>query len=390
MRVFLRRNVKEAALDRIRWCYDNFGKVVVSWSGGKDSTVLMEITLMVAREYGRLPLEVLFLDQETEWNGVIELARRTKAREEIDFHWFQIPFRLYNASHREWLNCWGVGEDWMREKESDTIHENTFGTDSFLELFDAIRRKHFGGGDVLCFCGMRAAESMARFFSTANGAFHTCCVFGAEGIPLIGDLTEFKRSADERRLNWDLFPIYDWRDADIWKFIYEHDIDYCSLYDRFYLAGVPKKQMRVSSLVHAEAISHDASVRAAEFEPETWAALTKRLSGFGDVRHCGREIYYAMELPQAFRSWREYRDYLLEHLMQDDGAKEILAKRFEKDDRVNREGGLSDRQMTDLRKAQTRLILMGDWHRATDKNNRILRGWHRKIAAENKAKAMTT
>ena len=59
MKIYKKQNVWDAALDRIRWIYDEFPEVVVSFSGGKDSTVLMELTKIVAREKGRLPLKVM-------------------------------------------------------------------------------------------------------------------------------------------------------------------------------------------------------------------------------------------------------------------------------------------------------------------------------------------
>ena len=41
------KNVYEAALDRIRWLFEEFdGHVSVSNSGGKDSTVCVELALM--------------------------------------------------------------------------------------------------------------------------------------------------------------------------------------------------------------------------------------------------------------------------------------------------------------------------------------------------------
>lgn len=71
-RVYRDQNVYEAALDRMRWLFDEFEDVVVTISGGKDSTVIFNLALMVAREKNRLPLRVFFLDQEAEWNVVIE------------------------------------------------------------------------------------------------------------------------------------------------------------------------------------------------------------------------------------------------------------------------------------------------------------------------------
>ena len=44
------QNVYDAALDRINYLYDRFDNIIVSFSGGKDSTALLNITLEVARK----------------------------------------------------------------------------------------------------------------------------------------------------------------------------------------------------------------------------------------------------------------------------------------------------------------------------------------------------
>ena len=59
MKVYSKKNVFDCALDRIRWVFREFnGNLIVSISGGKDSTVVMELALMVMRELketGELP-----------------------------------------------------------------------------------------------------------------------------------------------------------------------------------------------------------------------------------------------------------------------------------------------------------------------------------------------
>ena len=62
-------NVFDEALARIRMLYDYHDDVIVSMSGGKDSTVLFHLALMVAKERNRLPVKVFWLDQEAEWQA---------------------------------------------------------------------------------------------------------------------------------------------------------------------------------------------------------------------------------------------------------------------------------------------------------------------------------
>ena len=70
--IYLEKNVYEEALDRIRFIFDNHDDVIVSMSGGKDSTVLFHMAYIVASERGRLPVKVFWLDQEAEWQATVD------------------------------------------------------------------------------------------------------------------------------------------------------------------------------------------------------------------------------------------------------------------------------------------------------------------------------
>jgi predicted phosphoadenosine phosphosulfate sulfurtransferase len=60
------KTVYEMALERIEYIFDEFENVSVNFSGGKDSTVTLNLALTVAEKKGRLPLKVMFIDQEAE------------------------------------------------------------------------------------------------------------------------------------------------------------------------------------------------------------------------------------------------------------------------------------------------------------------------------------
>ena len=45
MKYYQNKTVYEAALERIRFLYQEFDDVIVSFSGGKDSTVTLQMTL---------------------------------------------------------------------------------------------------------------------------------------------------------------------------------------------------------------------------------------------------------------------------------------------------------------------------------------------------------
>lgn len=57
--IYSQNNVFDEAMNRIRMLFDNFPEIIVCMSGGKDSTVVFNLAMIVAKERNRLPLKVL-------------------------------------------------------------------------------------------------------------------------------------------------------------------------------------------------------------------------------------------------------------------------------------------------------------------------------------------
>ena len=75
------------AYDRLYRLYADGHRVLVSVSGGKDSTVIMELAIMAARDAGRLPVEVATRDEEIMLPGTFEYLERVAERtDEVSFH----------------------------------------------------------------------------------------------------------------------------------------------------------------------------------------------------------------------------------------------------------------------------------------------------------------
>ncbi len=71
-------NVLNATKSRLEWVFDTFEKVCLSFSGGKDSTVLFHLLADVARRKHRI-FSVMFIDREVQFSTTIEHVSKMKA-----------------------------------------------------------------------------------------------------------------------------------------------------------------------------------------------------------------------------------------------------------------------------------------------------------------------
>ena len=317
MKVYLPESVFEAGLQRMRRLFQEFNNIIINCSGGKDSTVVLNLALIVAEEMDRLPLKVLFIDQEAEWSCVIDYVRVVMSDPRVEPHWLQVPFKLFNATStvEPWLNCWEEGAEWMREKEPDSIHQNVYGTNRFHPMFDKVLAYEFPDAPAICLTGVRCEESPAR-------------LNGLTAFVTYRDIT-WGKAVDKRRGHYVFHPLYDWSYTDIWKSIHDHGWPYCALYDHMYRHGVRIQDMRVSNLHHETAVQSLFFLQ--EVEGGTWNMLTRRLPGIEVTRHINRgDMFAPSKLPSMFACWRDYVDHLIETLITVEPDRLFFADAFAK------------------------------------------------------------
>lgn len=302
--IYTENNVFDEALNRIRMLFDTHEDVIVSMSGGKDSTVVLELALIVARKKNRLPVKAFWLDQEAEWQHTVDYMDSVFRRPEVEPYWFQIPFDFTNSlsAQSNFLKVYDEScpEKWIHQKSDISIKENPLPK---LNRYHPLV-KHLPTAITSKNCavlvGMRMTESPRRRMSITNTSAQW------HGI------TWCSKNIGNTRKFW---PIYDFTDDDVWTAIARNGWKYNQVYDLMYRWGFPKKKMmRVSTLIHET--SWHAIELLQEFEPKTYNRFCARVAGVSTFNHCfdsGTDIV-PKELPFAFRDWKEYRDYLLIHI----------------------------------------------------------------------------
>ncbi len=322
--VYTSKDVLTAAKERMAYIFDEFENIIVSVSGGKDSTVLAHLALQEAHKRDRR-VGMFFLDEEVVYDSTIRQIDylMNMYPENTVKLWFQIEFKLTNAtSYKEGqLNCWEAGKHkiWMRSKQPFSIQHKPWAKE-----VETIRDKNKGFGfydvlenfqnsrpDTAFLVGLRATESMNRWRAVSKNP----------GYKDIMWCTKLKHGSTS------FYPLYDWNFHDIWKYIYDEKLKYSVIYDYMYKKGMGMQEIRVSSLIHEK--SFKALVELPEFEPKTYDRLLKRVSGVSIGNLYGKDAVAmrARKLPKNFDSWMGYRNFLLK-TYPDEAKKHIFEKRF--------------------------------------------------------------
>ncbi len=325
---FTGETVLAAAERRIAMIFDHFGeRVIVSVSGGKDSTVLAVLALVEAHRRG-LRIGIHLLDEEVMYESSVEQVEylMNLYPDNTRRLWLQAPFHLTNATSltEGQLNAWEPGEHklWMRPKRSDSIkgrpwdpeRETVRDKAKGLGFYDVIENFSRCFVDTAFLVGLRAAgESPNRWRAVTRNPV------------MIGDRNVYWGT--KKGDNFALYPIYDWLSDDIWKFIWDNKLRYSKIYDFQERMGYPADERRVSSLIHER--SFRAIVDLPAFEPKTYAKLLKRIKGIALAQETGKsaKLFACRKLPQNFKTWREYRRHLLE-THPDPKAQAIFRRRF--------------------------------------------------------------
>jgi predicted phosphoadenosine phosphosulfate sulfurtransferase len=267
-------DVLTAARQRITWTFENFERIYVSFSAGKDSTVMLHLVMDEARRRGR-KVGLLLVDLEAQYKLTIEHAQACFElyRDVAEPYWVCLPISLRNAVsvyEPQW-KCWDpkAKDAWVRDLPSLGINDQTYfpffheGME-FEEFVPLFGEWYSQGKRTACFVGIRTDESLNRFRTIVKSKKET--VDGKRWT---------SRVIDDQ---YNVYPIYDWRTEDLWTWhAHNPDAPYNKLYDYMHRAGLSIHQMRI-----CQPYGDDQRRGLWLFhliEPETWAKVVARVNG---------------------------------------------------------------------------------------------------------------
>lgn len=327
MKKYINKSVYAAAKERIEKTFDLFEKVYVSFSGGKDSTVMLHMVMAEAEKRCRT-VGVLIIDLEAQYKDTIDHIKRCISRYEknIDLHWFCGELLLRNAVSNfepKWC-CWDSAKevDWVREKPlmaSDLRQYDFYHPKMEFEEFMVLFGQWYARGEsTAAFIGIRADESLHRY---------RAIVADKDGITKMGYKWTTKVSSEL----YNIYPLYDWKTEDIWVFLGKNsELSSNNIYSKMSMAGVPISQQRL-----CQPYGDDQKKGLWLYqilEPDTWSRLINRVSGVNSgalyINEKGSITgYHYIEKPDSM-TWKEYAIFLLGTMPKI--TRENYVKRFKK------------------------------------------------------------
>ena len=349
---YLDINVYEASKKRIEYLFKEFDNILVAFSGGKDSSVCLEMCHDYAKEHNQLnKLAFYHLDYEAQYQMTTDFVEETFKRfDDIKRYWLCLPMKAQcccNMKGGHWITWEESKKDiWVREMPSYDFVINQDNCEFEFDAIDYQVQDNFcnwfikNNGKTAIVIGIRTDESLNRFRAIAS-----------------------EKNAKYKNKKWinnnKAYILYDWNTSDIWVYNERFQKPYNRLYDLFYQAGLSIEQMRVASPFNDSAGASLKFYRV--IDPKNWGKMVGRVNGvnflglYGDTTAMG---WKKITKPNHF-TWKEYCYFLLNTL--DEKTKEHYLQKLNTSIKFWKEKGgcLSDETIEELKDDNVKFIDKG-------------------------------
>ncbi len=318
-KTYIDKNVYEAAQERIKFIFDEFENVLVSFSCGKDSAICLNMFYDYAKEHNCLDrLAMYYMDYEADYESTDEFAKRSFEEnfEGIKKYWLCLPISAQcscSMTETYWIPWDEDKKDiWVKEMPDNeyVVNEHNVPFDFVKGSYGADTRVRFTQwfsseyGKTAVIVGIRCDESLNRL----------AIITSQHRVNMYKDIRYSKKIDDN---TYSFYPIYDWTTEDVWTANAKFEWDYNKAYDLMYYAGISVSQMRIASPFHS--CGQQALKMYRALSPNTWGKMVSRVNGVNFMGIYGGTVatgYKKATKPDGF-TWKEYANFLLNTLPDD-------------------------------------------------------------------------
>jgi len=313
-KIYNTTNVYDAAIERLTFLFNNFDNICFSFSGGKDSSVTVQLGAKVARKLKK-KFSVMYLDLEAMFEETTKHVHDVK--ESIkdvcsNFYWVCLPIVEENSLsslNPEFITWDESAKDvWVRNMPEGAInldnnpfpfYENLMSFEDFVADYSKWFSSKSKGVSAIV-VGIRTDESLRRFLAIIS-----------EGKATFQDKKWTTKTIEKL---YSVYPIYDWKVKDIWGAVAKDDLLYNKVYDYMWKNGVPLSRQRICQpFGNAQKAGID---QFKSIEPNTWEKLLKRVTGvnFGAI-YCRTSLLGTIKsMKPKHMTWEQYAVFLLESI----------------------------------------------------------------------------
>jgi predicted phosphoadenosine phosphosulfate sulfurtransferase len=362
------KTVYQCAINRLDIIFNNFDNIYVSFSGGKDSGVLLNLCIDYIRKNNiNRKIGVFHLDYEAQYTATTKYVDEVLSNNQdiLEVYRCCVPFKVTTCTSMHQM-FWRPWDNDLQELWVSKLPDKCYQAKDFDFYTPEIWDYEF-------------QEKFSSWFHKKNNATKTCCLVGIRTQESLNRWRAIHSDRNYRNFDghiwtkemyknvYNAYPIYDWITEDIWTANAKFNWSYNKLYDLFYLAGISIDKMRVASPFLSSAQD---SLRLYQIiEPDTWGKLIGRVNGvnftgiYGGTTAMG---WKSIKLPNGY-NWESYMYFLLNTLPENIKKNYLEKLEISKKFWHTRGGCLSNETIKKLRDRNIKIEVVSSTNFKTDK-----------------------